>query len=99
MSRVAKPIETLLKLKQIKPDIKFEGADKVAYDDFLSEQAELSLMNTLKEQKKTKKVRKQSPKKTKQMIDPEEKEIGAIEVADEEINHQVSEAIREEESQ
>lgn len=99
MSRVAKPIETLLKLKQIKPDIKFEGADKVAYDDFLSEQAELSLMNTLKEQKKTKKVRKQSPKKTKQMIDPEEKEIGAIEVADEEINHQVSEAISEEESQ
>lgn len=99
MSRVAKPIETLLKLKQIKPDIKFEGADKVAYDDFLSEQAELSLMNTLKEQKKAKKVRKQSPKKTKQMIDPEEKEIGAIEVADEEINHQVSEAISEEESQ
>lgn len=99
MSRVAKPIETLLKLKQIKPDIKFEGADKVAYDDFLSEQAELSLMNTIKEQKKTKKVRKQSAKKTKQMIAPEEKEIGAIEVVDEEINYQVSETIREEESQ
>lgn len=99
MSRVAKPIETLLKLKQIKPDIKFEGADKVAYDDFLSEQAELSLMNTIKEQKKTKKVRKQSAKKTKQMIAPEEKEIGAIEVVDEEINYQVSETVREEESQ
>lgn len=98
MSRVAKPIETLLKLKQIKPDIKFEGADKVAYDDFLSEQAELSLMNTLKE-KKTKKVRKQSAKKTKQMIAPEDKEVGAIEVADEAVNYQVSETIREEESQ
>lgn len=99
MSRVAKPIETLLKMKQIKPDIKFEGADKVAYDDFLSEQAELSLMNTLKEQKKAKKVRKQSAKKNKQMIAPEDKEIGAIEVVDEEINYQVPEAIREEESQ
>lgn len=98
MSRVAKPIETLLKLKQIKPDIKFEGADKVAYDDFLSEQAELSLMNTLKE-KKTKKVRKQSAKKTKQMIAPEDKEVGAIEVVDEAVNYQVSETIREEESQ
>lgn len=98
MSRVAKPIETLLKLKQIKPDIKFEGADKIAYEEFLSEQAELSLMNTIKEAKKTKKNRK-SNKKVTQNIKADEKEIGAIEVVDEAIDNQVPETIREEESQ
>ncbi len=80
MSRKAKPIETLLKLKQIKPDLEFEGADARAYQAFLDEQAEASLLATLqaqKEQKKTKK--KKTTKKVKQTIEPEIVETGEVE--------------------
>lgn len=79
MSRQAKPIETLLKLKQIKPDLEFQGADKYVYDEFLAEQAEASLMATLEaqEEKKTKKSKRS--KKVKQTVPEEIVETGSME--------------------
>ena len=70
----AKPIETLLKLKQIKPDLEFRGADKRVYEEFVERQAEASLMATLKEEKPKKRT-----KKVKQTIPAEMVETGAIE--------------------
>lgn len=70
----AKPIETLLKLKQIKPDLEFRGADKRVYEEFVERQAEASLMATLKEEKPKKKV-----KKVKQTIPMEMVETGETE--------------------
>lgn len=93
MSRKAKPIELLLKLKQIKPDIEFFGADAKAYNEFLDEQAEANLLATLQSQKEEKKPKKKSTKKTKkvkQTINPEIVETGEVK-----FNEAVNEAIEE----
>lgn len=102
MSRIAKPIETLLKMKQIKPDIEFTGADAIAYNEFLDAEAEENLLSTLKEtekeQKPAKKTsKKKTTKKVKQTIDPEIVETGEIE-PDEAINDTTEEEIQPEES-
>ena len=73
MPRNAKPSETLLKLKQIKPDIEFFGADKKVYDEFLEAQAELNLLSTLKKRKK-------NTRKVKQTIPREEVVTGELEI-------------------
>lgn len=73
-SRKAKPIDILLKMKQIDPSINFIGADAAAYQDFIDSQAEEKLMETLKENKPQKTV-----KKVKQTIDPAKVETGAME--------------------
>jgi len=79
MSRTAKPIETLLKLKQIKPDLVFDGQDAKTYQEFLDAQAEENLIATLKAQKSAKKTKKtKKTKKVKQTIDPEEVEMGEV---------------------
>ena len=94
MSRKAKPIDILLKLKQIKPDIVFEGADAVAYEDFLQEQAETSLLETIKEVEKPKKKttrKKKTTKKVKQTLAPELVETGEVEPTNEAINIEVEE--------
>lgn len=81
MSRKAKPIELLLKMKQIKPDLVFEGADARAYNEFMDEQAEMALLETLKKQeKKSKKktAKKKTVKRVKQTIDPEIVETGEV---------------------
>lgn len=70
----AKPIETLLKLKQIKPDLEFRGADKRVYEEFVERQAEASLMATIQEDKPKKKT-----KKVKQTIPMEMVETGESE--------------------
>lgn len=97
MSRKANPIDFLLKLKQIKPDIEFEGADARAYQEFLDEQAEASLLEALKEEKKTKKTRKKAVKKVKQTIDPEAVETGAVNF-NETIDTEIKEEVPTEES-
>ena len=108
MSRKAKPIDLLLRLKQIKPDLEFEGADARtsdivytfpirAYQEFLDEQAEASLLEALKEEKKTKKARKKTVKKVKQTVDPEIVETGAVEF-NEAIDTNIKEEIPTEES-
>lgn len=79
MSRKAKPIETLLKLKQIKPDLVFEGADALAYQEFIEAQAEENLISTIRQTKKEKKTtRRKTTKKVKQTIDPEIVETGEV---------------------
>ena len=97
MSRKAKPLDLLLRLKQIKPDLEFEGADARAYQEFLDEQAEASLLEALKEEKKTKKARKKTVKKVKQTVDPEIVETGAVEF-NEAIDTNIKEEIPTEES-
>lgn len=100
MSRIAKPIETLLKMKQIKPDIEFSGADAIAYQEFIDEQAEENLISTLKaseEEEKPKKTRKKSSKKVKQTIDPEIVETGEVEPINETIDTETQEEVRTEE--
>lgn len=89
MSRKAKPIELLLKLKQIKPDLEFVGADAKTYNEFLDEQAEANLLATIKEQKEEKKPKKKSTKKVKkvkQTIDPETVETGEVQPENETVN-------------
>lgn len=82
MSRTAKPIETLLRLKQIKPDLEFEGQDAKVYQEFLDAQAEENLLATLRAQKEEKKTKKNSKKKTtkkvKQTIDVDTVETGEV---------------------
>lgn len=81
MSRKAKPIELLLKMKQIKPDLQFEGADARAYNEFMDEQAEMALLETLKKQEKKPKkktTKKKTVKRVKQTIDPEIVETGDV---------------------
>lgn len=99
MSRVAKPIELLLKLKQIKPDLEFTGADKVVYDEFMDAQAEENLLATLREneEQEDKKVKKKS-KKVKQTIDPETVEMGEMEPMYETVDFQTAEEIQPEEN-
>lgn len=100
MSRKAKPIELLLKLKQIKPDLQFEGADARAYNEFMDEQAEMALLETIKTQsKKSKKktTKKKSAKKVKQAIDPEIVETGEMKF-DETVDVEVKEEVPAEES-
>ena len=101
MSRIAKPIETLLKMKQIKPDIEFTGADAVAYNEFLDAQAEENLISTLKAseeaEKPAKKTKKKTTKKVKQTIDPEIVETGEVK-PNETIDDIVAEEISAEES-
>lgn len=98
MSRKAKPIETLLKLKQIKPDLVFEGADALAYQEFIEAQAEENLISTIREVKKeTKKTTKRkTTKKVKQTIDPEIVETGEV-APDETIDNPITEEIQPEE--
>lgn len=97
MSRKAKPIETLLKLKQIKPDLVFEGADALAYQEFIEAQAEENLISTIKEVKKEKKTTKRkTTKKVKQTIDPEIVETGEV-APDETIDNPITEEIQPEE--
>lgn len=101
MSRTAKPIETLLKLKQIKPDIEFSGADAIAYQNFCDEQAEENLLSTLKETEdkpKKKTTKRKTTKKVKQTIDPEIVETGEVEPINEAIDIEDQEEIRAEES-
>ena len=99
MSRKAKPIETLLKLKQIKPDLVFEGADALAYQEFLEAQAEENLISTIKEAKAEpkKKTTKRRTRKVKQTIDPEIVETGEV-IPDEAIDFTPTEKISTEES-
>lgn len=89
----AKPIETLLKLKQIKPDLEFRGADKRVYEEFLERQAEASLLATIKEEKKTKRT-----KKVKQTIPVEAVEMGESEPVSESVNTEAEESVPTEES-
>lgn len=102
MSRIAKPIETLLKMKQIKPDIEFTGADRVAYEAFIDAEAEENLISAIKEAeveevKPVKKTRKKSSKKVKQTINPEIVETGEVEPINETIDIEDQEEIRAEE--
>lgn len=99
MSRKAKPIDLLLKLKQIKPDLQFEGADARAYNEFMDEQAEMALLETLKKQEKKPKkktTKKKTTKKVKQTIDPEIVETGDVEF-NEAIDANIAEEIPAEE--
>ena len=90
----AKPIETLLKLKQIKPDLEFRGADKRIYEEFVERQAEASLMATLKESKGTSKKKN---KKVKQTIPTDMVVTGETEPENESINTEVEEPVPSEE--
>lgn len=101
MSRIAKPIETLLKLKQIKPDLVFEGADALAYQEFIEAQAEENLIATIKREKETttkkkKTTTKRRTKKVKQTIDPEIVETGEVKL-NETIDNIATEEIQSEE--
>lgn len=102
MSRIAKPIETLLKLKQIKPDLVFEGADALAYQEFIEAQAEENLIATIKKEKETttttkkKTTTKRRTKKVKQTIDPEIVETGEVK-PNETIDNIATEEIQSEE--
>ena len=99
-TRKAKPIDLLLKLKQIKPDMEFEGEDARAYQEFLDEQAEASLLAALKEEKEKKPkktTRKKTVKKVKQTVDPAIVEMGAVEF-NEAIDADIKEEIPTEES-
>ena len=94
MSRKAKPIDLLLKLKQIKPDLQFEGADARAYNEFMDEQAEMALLETLKKQEKKPKkktTKKKTVKRVKQTIDPE-----IVETGDTKFNEEIDADIKEE---
>lgn len=94
MSRKAKPIELLLKMKQIKPDLEFEGADARAYNEFLDEQAEMALLETLKAQEKKPKkktTKKKTVKRVKQTIDPE-----IVETGEKDFNEAIDTNIKEE---
>lgn len=103
MSRIAKPIETLLKLKQIKPDLEFEGADARAYQEFLDSQAEENLLATLKESEETEEKKttkkKKTAKKVKQTIDPEVVETGEMEPTSETIDTTTEIEVQPEEEQ
>lgn len=68
--RNAYPINLLLKMKSINPNIEFEGEDKRVYEEFLEKQAEESLLNTIDEVEKPKK----KIKKVKQVLTPTQTE-------------------------
>lgn len=95
MSRIAKPIEILLKLKQIKPDIEFTGADAEVYQNFIEEQAEENLISAI--QTASPKTKKKSVKKIKQTIDPETVETGELEATNETIDTETTPTLRPEE--
>lgn len=98
--RKAYPIEILLKMKQLKPDIKFEGADKRKWEDFIENEAESSLFNELENMKSkpekqevVEKPKKSKRMKVKQVIESTNTESFDIKVEDEkaEINDNQSE--------
>ena len=100
MSRKAKPIDLLLKLKQIKPDLQFEGADARAYNEFMDEQAEMALLETIKAQEKKPKkktAKKKTTKKVKQTIDPEIVETGELKF-DEKVDNNTETEVQPEEN-
>ena len=51
-ARVAKPIESLLKIKSIDPNYVFVGADKKAYEEFIEKQKQETLLAELQEDKR-----------------------------------------------
>lgn len=79
-ARVAKPIESLLKIKSIDPNYVFVGADKKAYDEFIEKQKQETLLAELqeKEAKKAERKAKRTAKKVKQIIPEEIVETGEI---------------------
>ena len=88
--RKAYPIEILLKMKQLKPDIKFEGADKRKWEDFIEKEAESSLFNELdnmksEPEKPVEKSKKNKRSKVKQVFESTNTESFDIRVEDEKI--------------
>lgn len=89
--RKAYPIEILLKMKQLKPDIKFEGADKRKWEDFIEKEAESSLFEELDnmksepEKKEIEKPKKNKRMKVKQVFESTNTESFDIKVDDEKI--------------